>query len=94
MAAAIIPRFSLIFYAPPAAVTACKAAIFKAGAGKYPNYTECCFTTTGTGQFRPGDAANPHIGKVGALEETPEVRVETVCDGESVIKQAVAALKR
>lgn len=47
----------------------------------------------GTGQFRPGDAANPHIGKVGALEETPEVRVETLCVGEDVAKQAVAALK-
>ena len=42
---------------------------------------------------RPGDAANPHIGKVGALEETPEVRVETLCVGEDVVKGAVAALK-
>ncbi|KAK3180534.1 hypothetical protein K4F52_008125 [Lecanicillium sp. MT-2017a] len=93
-ASALIPRFSLVFYAPPAAVAACKAAIFKAGAGRYPNYAECCFTTPGTGQFRPGDAANPHIGKVGALEETPELRVETVCEGEGVVRKAVEALRR
>lgn len=45
------------------------------------------------GQFRPGDAANPHIGAIGVLEETPEVRVETLCVGEDVARQAVAALK-
>ncbi|KAI1094651.1 GTP cyclohydrolase 1 type 2/Nif3 [Rostrohypoxylon terebratum] len=97
MASAAAKSFTLIFYAPPSAVQACKAAIFAAGAGRYPgpgNYTECCWSTSGTGQFRPGDAANPHIGKVGALEETPEVRVETLCVGEDVVKGAVAALKR
>ncbi|KFA69823.1 hypothetical protein S40285_02452 [Stachybotrys chlorohalonatus IBT 40285] len=88
-----LARFSLVFYAPPAAVEACKAAIFRAGAGRYPNYTECCWSTIGTGQFRPGDAANPHIGKPGALEQTPEVRVEAVCVGEQVARDAVAALK-
>ncbi|KAK3694642.1 GTP cyclohydrolase 1 type 2/Nif3 [Podospora appendiculata] len=96
MASSILPRFSLIFYAPPAAVAACKTAIFKAGAGRYPgtgNYTECCWSTPGTGQFRPGDSANPHIGKVGELEEVPEVRVETLCVGEHIARQAVAALK-
>ncbi|KAM6508830.1 hypothetical protein FSOLCH5_011832 [Fusarium solani] len=89
-------RFSLVFYAPPASVAACKAAIFKAGAGRYPGpggYTECCWQATGTGQFRPGDAANPAIGEVGKLEEIPEVRVETVCAGEETVKKAVSALK-
>jgi len=41
--ASAVARYTLIFYAPPAAVQACKAAIFKAGAGRYPgpgNYTE------------------------------------------------------
>lgn len=96
MASTAVARFSLVFFAPPSAVQACKAAIFKAGAGRYPgagNYTECCWSAMGTGQFRPGDAANPHIGEVGALEETPEVRVETLCVGEDVARQAVAALK-
>ena len=89
-------RFSLIFYAPASAVQACKAAIFKAGAGRYPGpgqYTECCWSATGTGQFRPGDTANPNIGKVGELEETPEVRVETLCQNESIARAAVTALK-
>ncbi|KAI4866844.1 GTP cyclohydrolase 1 type 2/Nif3 [Hypoxylon rubiginosum] len=91
------PRFKLVFRVPPSALAACKSAIFAAGAGRYPgpgNYTECCWTTMGTGQFRPGDAANPHIGKVGELEEVPEARVETLCVGESVVRKAVEALKK
>jgi hypothetical protein len=89
-------RFKLIFFVPPAALAACKAAIFAAGAGRYPgpgNYTECCWTSQGTGQFRPGDTANPHIGSVGTLEEVPETRVETLCLGEDVTRKAVEALK-
>lgn len=93
---ASLARYSLVFYVPPAAVADCKAAVFGAGAGRYPgpgNYTECCWSATGTGQFRPGDAANPHIGSVGALEKTPEVRVETLCVGSDVARKAVEALK-
>ena len=47
----------------------------------------------GTGQFRLGDTANPHIGSVGVLEEVPEARVETLCCGEDVARKAVEALK-
>ncbi|KZZ93321.1 structural toxin protein RtxA [Moelleriella libera RCEF 2490] len=94
---AAIARYTLVFHAPPAAVQACKRAIFQAGAGRYPGpgtYTEACWSSLGTGQFRPGDAATPYIGQVGALEETPEVRVETLCMGIDVARQAVAALKK
>lgn len=89
-------KYSLVFYVPPAAAPACKSAIFAAGAGCYPgpgNYTEVCWATMGTGQFRPGDAANPHIGRVGELEEVPELRVETLVVGEDVVKRVVEALK-
>ena len=91
-----VTRFKLVFNVPPSALEACKAAIFAAGAGRYPgpgNYTECCWTAIGTGQFRPGDTANPHIGSVGALEEVQEARVETLCLGEDITRKAVEALK-
>ena len=64
MMASAVHRFKLVFFVPPAALTTCKTAIFAAGAGRFPGaggYTECCFMTRGTGQFRPGDAANPHV---------------------------------
>lgn len=92
--------FRLIFNVPESHVAACKAAIFSAGAGRYEppgapsKYTECCWTAPGTGQFRPGDAARPHLGTVGMLEQVPEVRVETPCCGEEVARRAVEALKR
>jgi hypothetical protein len=57
-------RFKLIFYVLPSNLDACKSAIFAAGAGKYPGpggYTECAFVSKGTGQFRPGKSANPHV---------------------------------
>jgi hypothetical protein len=95
--AAAVKRFQLVFYAPSAAVEACKDAIFAAGAGSYPGrgkYTECCWAAAGTGQFRPGDTANPHIGSVGSLEKVPETRVETLCVGEDVARRAVEALKK
>jgi hypothetical protein len=90
-------KFKLVFFVPVSALDAVKTAVFATGAGRYPgpgNYTECAWQTNGTGQFRPGDAANPHIGKVGALEHVEEVRVETLCVGEDVTKKSVEALKR
>jgi hypothetical protein len=92
-----VSRFRLVFFVPISSLEACKAAIFKAGAGRYPgpgNYTECCWTTIGTGQFRPGGAANPHIGSVGILEEVQEARVEALCLGEDIARKAVEALKK
>ncbi|QGI83612.1 hypothetical protein CEK25_010341 [Fusarium fujikuroi] len=75
-------RFRLVFNVPTSSLAQCKEAIFAAGAGRYPgpgNYTECCWTVIGTGQFRPGDAAKPHLGEVGKLEQVEEARVETIC---------------
>ncbi len=95
--AAAAKRFKLVFFVPPASLGACKMAIFAAGAGRFPgagNYTECCWTSLGTGQFRPGDAANPHIGTAGRLEELEEARVETLCVGEDTVREAVDALKK
>ncbi|KAN0112303.1 GTP cyclohydrolase 1 type 2/Nif3 [Hyaloscypha variabilis] len=88
-------KFRLVFFTPIHALEACKSAIFAAGAGRYPlgKYTECCWTVLGSGQFRPGDAANPHIGSVGKLEHTEEARVEVICFGEDIARKAVAALK-
>ena len=90
-------HFKLVFFVPPSALQVCKKAISSAGAGRYPgpgNYTECCWTASGTGQFRPGDTANPNIGSKGTLEEISETRVETLCVDEEIARKAVDALKR
>lgn len=90
-------RYKLVFFVPPQNLSEIKTAIFAAGAGRYPGpggYTECCFTTPGVGQFRPGDAANPHIGEVGKIEEVGEVKCETLCVGRETTRAAVEALKK
>ncbi|KAJ6201302.1 GTP cyclohydrolase 1 type 2/Nif3 [Bipolaris maydis] len=95
--ASALQKFKLVFFVPSSALDACKTAVFSAGAGRYPGpggYTEVCFCTRGTRQFRPGDAASPNIGKVGELEEVDEYRVETLCLGRDAAVKAVEALKK
>jgi len=48
----------------------------------------------GIGQFPPGNAAKPNIGKVGELEEVQESRVEIICLGNDVARKTVEALKK
>ncbi|KAK3399757.1 hypothetical protein B0T20DRAFT_391324 [Sordaria brevicollis] len=86
-------RYTLVFHAEPQFVDTVKQAVFAAGAGRYPNYSECCWTAIGTGQFRPVGAANPHTGEVGVLEKIEELRVEMMCDSEETARKAVEALK-
>ncbi|KAH6872898.1 GTP cyclohydrolase 1 type 2/Nif3 [Alternaria rosae] len=95
--ASTVQKFKLVFFVPPSALNACKTAVLGAGAGRYPGpggYTEVCFTSRGTGQFRPGDAADPHIGKAGELQEVDEYRVEAMCMGRDITVKAVEALKK
>ena len=91
-----LTQYRLWFHVPVDSLEACKKAIFTAGAGQYPglgDYTEVCFVVIGKGQFRPGQTAKPHIGKVGELEHTEEAKVETICVGEETMRKVIAALK-
>ncbi|MGN0095853.1 MAG: Nif3-like dinuclear metal center hexameric protein [Corynebacterium sp.] len=64
---------------PVADTETVKSAIFTAGGGTTGDrYTECCFESPVSGQFRPGDVASPHIGHPGGLERVEEQRVEFV----------------
>lgn len=68
----------LVTFVPAENVDAVIAELSEAGAGAIGRYDQCAFTSRGTGQFRPLDGADPHIGAVGELTQTPEVRVEMV----------------
>ncbi|KAJ1334075.1 structural toxin protein (hemagglutinin/hemolysin) RtxA [Microdochium nivale] len=87
-------RYKFVFFAPQADAAACRTAVLAAGAGRFPNYTDVCFTTLGAGQFRPASTATPHIGEAGRLEELPEARIETTITGEQTLRDAVTALKK
>lgn len=94
MSSATPDRYKLIFFVPHPQLESCKEAIFSTGAGTFPGgkYTKCCFQTPGTGQFLPGNDANPNIGAVGALEHVEEMKVEVFCVGRETMLDAVQAL--
>ncbi|HTK67372.1 MAG TPA: Nif3-like dinuclear metal center hexameric protein [Pseudonocardia sp.] len=53
-------------------------ALAAAGAGRIGDYSHCCWSTAGTGQFLPHEGAQPAIGRVGELERVAETRLEMV----------------
>ena len=63
---------------PAEASATVRDALFEAGAGALGNYRQCCWTTSGPGQFRPVDGADPAIGAVGELEQVAEDRIEVI----------------
>ncbi|MEV1134918.1 Nif3-like dinuclear metal center hexameric protein [Rhodococcus coprophilus] len=69
-----------------------RQALFDAGAGALGNYTECSWTTSGTGQFRPVGAADPTLGELGELERVEEARIEVIAPRRSR-SQVLAALR-
>ena len=95
MASTTETKYQLIFYVPTTHTQQCTTAIFKTGAGTWPDntYGETCFITRGTAQFRPLAGANPIIGSVGDLEKVEEDKVEMVVMGRKTVIEAVEALK-
>lgn len=84
--------YKLAFFVPTEDAESVKEAVFETGAGRIGDYEACCFQTQGTGQFRPLQGADPHIGEVGELTYVDELKVELVCEDDR-IQAAIAALK-
>ena len=85
----------LYTYAPATIAGTVRDALFRAGAGAIGKYSECSFSTPGTGTFRPGGGASPTIGMAGGkreevAEEKIEVLVEKGCE-QAVLKALFAA---
>lgn len=85
-------KYKIVVYVPESHADIVREAIGNAGAGKIGYYTHCMFTIKGTGQFKPGEGANPTIGEVGKLEKVEEERIETVC-AEEKLKDVLKAIK-
>ncbi len=86
------PLDKIATFVPVAAAAGVIEALARVGAGRIGEYTEAAFTVDGTGQFRPGPAAHPTIGTVGALERVPETRIEMVAP-RALRSTVVAALR-
>jgi dinuclear metal center YbgI/SA1388 family protein len=67
-----------VVYVPGDHADAVREALFDAGAGHIGDYSHCCWSVEGVGQFLPHQGANPTIGHVGAVERVAEQRVEVI----------------
>jgi len=85
--------YKITFYVPVTHVEIVKSAMFTAGAGQIGDYECCAWPVLGVGQFRPLAGATPFIGKIGAIEQVAEYRVEMVCH-DAYLQNAIAALKQ
>src|SRR5713226_8050714 len=65
-------------FVPTAYIEKVTEALSSAGAGVIGKYDHCSFRTEGTGTFRGGEDAKPFLGKIGNLEQVPEVRLEMI----------------
>ncbi len=77
-------RYKIVVYVPEADADKLRTAIGDAGAGVIGNYTHCTFSSKGIGRFKPLSGSNPTVGEVGKLEESPEDRIETVCEADKL----------
>ena len=84
--------YLLVVYVPLSDVEKIKKALFDAGAGKYQHYDQCCWQTKGQGQFRPLAGSQPAIGKQNHLEIVEEIKLELICDAQS-IQKVIQALR-
>ncbi|KIW59165.1 hypothetical protein, variant [Exophiala xenobiotica] len=96
--------YKMTFYVPTPSTKSVLEAVWSTGAGTWPNgpghvaeappkYTETCFISSGTGQFKPSVHADPHIGKSGVVEYVQEDRVEMVVVGTARVRNAVDKLR-
>ena len=83
--------YKIAFYVPESHCDAVKDALFLAGAGRIGNYSHCAWQTRGTGQFKPNQGSQPHLGERNELCTVIEYKVELVCDAKN-LKSALNAL--
>ncbi|MDZ5712191.1 Nif3-like dinuclear metal center hexameric protein [Jeotgalibacillus haloalkalitolerans] len=82
----------LIVFVPETHASIVRDAITAAGAGQIGDYSDCTFTTAGTGRFKPDTNAKPFIGEQGSIEEVKEEKVESIFKASNE-KEILHALK-
>ena len=78
-------RFKIVVFAPAENADEIINAMASTGAGHIGNYSVCSFRTEGIATFKPGEGAEPYIGKKGNLEILgDEMRIEMICNIEHI----------
>ncbi|KEZ51734.1 Nif3-like dinuclear metal center hexameric protein [Metabacillus indicus] len=83
----------LVVYVPKDHAGRIRTVLGDTGAGHIGMYSDCSFSSEGTGRFLPLEGTNPYIGEKGKLECAEEERIETVIPASSQKKIVSAMLK-
>lgn len=83
----------VVVYVPEEDAEHVRRALAAAGAGAIGDYSGCAWSVTGTGEFTPGQGADPTIGTVGDHEQVRERRVEMVVPLD-LVAEVTTALRR
>ncbi|TFD92313.1 Nif3-like dinuclear metal center hexameric protein [Jeotgalibacillus sp. R-1-5s-1] len=94
----LVPTFEdkykkLIVFVPGTHEETVRSALAEAGAGQIGDYSDCSFTSVGTGKFKPGASSDPFIGTSGVVESVEEVKIEVIYQT-SLEKKVLKALKQ
>jgi dinuclear metal center YbgI/SA1388 family protein len=65
----------LTTYVPEKNADAVKTALFASGAGRIGNYTDCSFSSVGTGTFKGNKHSNPVVGAKHELQKISETKL-------------------
>ncbi|CEG27890.1 Nif3-like dinuclear metal center hexameric protein [Bacillus sp. B-jedd] len=92
----LVPTFEeklkkIAVFVPVESADAVREALGHAGAGSIGEYSNCSYSSSGTGRFLPGEGANPFIGHKGKIEEVEEIKIETIVP-ERLMKKVVTAM--
>ena len=83
----------LVVFTPKGYEEDVRKAVAEAGAGWIGNYSHCSFQADGIGTFMPGEGTYPFQGKIGQLEKTEEIRLETVLPS-SILDTVMSAVQK
>lgn len=83
----------IVFFVPNDAAERVLEAMFRAGGGRIGNYSECSFSSEGSGTFKPMDGADPFEGRVGERSHLNEKRVEVLVEAQKAFA-VISAMKK
>ncbi len=83
----------IVVYIPKGHENAVREAMCNAGAGFIGKYSDCTFSTEGTGTFLPREGTKPFLGEQGTLERVEEVRLETIAP-QNKVSAVIEAMKK
>ena len=78
------PYVKFAVYVPETHEEAVLEAINKGRGGYIGNYSYCTFQTLGVGTFKPGEGADPFLGKEGELKKVKEKKIETIVERKDI----------